>query len=80
VSQRCGRLNQSWLLQKPQGTDVSSAARTLAVNLHSAAMVGNQGLTSAMKNPMSNVVFGMAAATLSNGNILDVISNAPAPR
>jgi hypothetical protein len=27
--------------------------------------VGNQGLTSAMKNPMSNIVFGMAAA-LSN--------------
>jgi hypothetical protein len=34
-----------------------------------------------MKNPMSNVVFGMmAAATLSNGNIRDVISNAPVPR
>jgi hypothetical protein len=33
-----------------------------------------------MKNPMSDVVFGMAAATLSNGSIRDVISNAPAPR
>jgi hypothetical protein len=33
-----------------------------------------------MKNPMSNIAFGMAAATLSNGNIRDVISNAPAPR
>jgi hypothetical protein len=32
-----------------------------------------------MKNPMSNVVFGMAAATLlSNRNIRDVISNARA--
>jgi hypothetical protein len=31
-----------------------------------------------MKNPMSNVVFGMAAATLSNRNIRDIISNAPA--
>jgi hypothetical protein len=56
-------------LQKPQGTDVSSAET-----------VGNQGLTSDMKNPMSNIVFGMAAATLSNGNIRDVISNVPAPR
>jgi hypothetical protein len=33
-----------------------------------------------MKNPMSNVVFGMAAAALSNRNIRDVISNAPDPR
>jgi hypothetical protein len=33
-----------------------------------------------MKNPMSNIVFGMAAATLSNRNIREVISNAPAPR
>jgi hypothetical protein len=40
----------------------------------------NQGRTSAMKNPMSNILFGMAAAALSNGNIRDVISNAPAPR
>jgi hypothetical protein len=32
-----------------------------------------------MKNPMSNIVFGMAATTLSNDNIRDVISNAPAP-
>jgi hypothetical protein len=38
------------------------------------------GHTSAMKNPMSNIAFGMAAATLSNGNIRDVILNAPAPR
>jgi hypothetical protein len=39
-----------------------------------------------MKKPMSNIVFvfvlttGMAAGTLSKGNIRDVISNAPAPR
>jgi hypothetical protein len=46
----------------------------------SADAVGNQGLTSAMKTPMSNIVFGMAAATLSNGIIRDVISNAPVPR
>jgi hypothetical protein len=32
-----------------------------------------------MTNPMSNVVFDMAAATLSNGNLRGVISNAPAP-
>jgi hypothetical protein len=32
-----------------------------------------------MEKTMSNVVFGMAAATLSNRNIRDVISNAPAP-
>jgi hypothetical protein len=31
--------------------------------------VGNQGPTSAMKNPMSNIAFGMAAAAVSNGNI-----------
>jgi hypothetical protein len=30
---RCPDLNQSWLLQKPQSTGVSSAARTLAVRL-----------------------------------------------
>jgi hypothetical protein len=30
--------------------------------------VENQGPTSAMKNPMSIFFFGMAAATLSNGN------------
>jgi hypothetical protein len=39
-----------------------------------------EGLTSAMTNPMSNIVFAMAAATLSNGNTWDVISNAPAQR
>jgi hypothetical protein len=33
-----------------------------------------------MKTPMSNIGFGMAAATLSNGNIRDIISNAPVPR
>jgi hypothetical protein len=38
--------------------------------------VGNEGLTSAMTNPMSNTVFDMAAATLSNGSLRDVISNA----
>jgi hypothetical protein len=34
-----------------------------------------------MKKPMSNIAFGMAAATLSKGgrNIRDVISNAPVP-
>jgi hypothetical protein len=32
----------------------------------SAATAGNQGRTSAMKKTMSNVVFGMAAAALSN--------------
>jgi hypothetical protein len=42
--------------------------------------VGNQGLTSAMKNSMSNIVFDMAAATLSNSNLRDVSSGAPAPR
>ena len=42
--------------------------------------LGNGGLTSAMTNPMSNIVFDMAAATLSNGNLRGVISNAPAPR
>jgi hypothetical protein len=33
-----------------------------------------------MKNPMSNIVFGMAAPTLLKDNIRDVISNAPARR
>jgi hypothetical protein len=67
----CGRLNQSWLLEKPQGTDVSSAARTLAANLQQLRTVGQsmpcQYIHSpAMKNPMSSVVaFGMAAAALS---------------
>jgi hypothetical protein len=57
---------QSWLLQKPQGADVSPAARTLAANLQQIRWaISNQGPTSAMKNPMSNVVFGMAAANLS---------------
>ena len=52
VSQRRGRLSQSWLLRKPQGTGVSSAsARTLAVILQQMHMraVGNQGLTSTIK-------------------------------
>jgi hypothetical protein len=74
VSQRRHRLNQLWLLQKPQGTDISSAARTLAVNLLQPETVGNQCRTSAMKNPMSNIAFGMTAGTLSKGNIRGVIS------
>jgi hypothetical protein len=32
-----------------------------------------------MKNPMSNIAFGMAAPALSNRNIRDVISNALGP-
>jgi hypothetical protein len=32
-----------------------------------------------MKDLMSNIAFGMAAAALSNRNIRGVISNAPAP-
>jgi hypothetical protein len=40
----------------------------------------NEGLTPAMTNPMSNIVFDMAAATLSNGNLRGDILNAPAPR
>jgi hypothetical protein len=37
--------------------------------------VGNEGLTSAMTSPLSNIVFDMAAATLSNGNLRGVILN-----
>jgi hypothetical protein len=70
VSQRCSRLNQSWLLQKPQGTDVSSAARTLTANLQQLRWAIKALLTSAMKNPMSNIIFGMAGScALSNRNI-----------
>jgi hypothetical protein len=47
---------------------------------YSAATVGKQGLTSAMKNPMSNIIFGMAPALFQIGTPEDVISNAPAPR
>jgi hypothetical protein len=35
--------------------------------------VGNEGLTSAMTNPMSNIAFDMAAATLSNGNAFKML-------
>jgi hypothetical protein len=46
-------------LQKPQDTDVSSASL--------AETVGNQGRTAAMKNPMSNIVFGMAILLFQTG-------------
>ena len=68
------------IAETSKGTDVSSAARTLAVNLKQLRWAMSEGLISAMKNPMANIYFGMAAATLSNGNIRGVISNAPAPR
>jgi hypothetical protein len=62
-------------LQKPQGTDVSSAARTLAVGLQQKRWEIKAGLTSAMKTPMSNNVFGMAPALFQIGTFEDVISN-----
>jgi hypothetical protein len=70
------------LQKRPRGTGVSSAARTLAASLQQIpdTPVGNGGLTSAMTNPMSNIVFDMAAATLSNGSLRGASSNAPAPR
>jgi hypothetical protein len=61
VSQRCNRLNQSWLLQKPQGADAPSA-RALTANLQQLRLAIKASLTSAMENPMSNIIFGMAPA------------------
>jgi hypothetical protein len=68
-------------LQKPQGAGASSAARTLAVGLQQMRWAMKALLTaSAIKKTMSNIVFDMAAATLSNDNLRGVSSNAPANR
>jgi hypothetical protein len=37
-------------------------------------------VVAAMKNPMSNIISGMAPALFQIGTFEDVISNAPAPR
>jgi hypothetical protein len=66
-------------LQEPQDTDGPSAVLTLAVNLQQIRWA-MKALHPPRPSPMSNIAFDMAAATLSNGSLRDIISNAPAPR